>query len=384
VRLILSATLLVLHFSSCKATEGDFTVEKAIKLTPSSGEIVGFNWSTSAGDLKHHIEAQAKDAHKKNSAVSDFREFPQNGIGGYGVYLADNPIMSIAYGEDLSCVSISPEATVAVKSIRGGPNEDKAAKLKQIQNASNVYIYPWGTDLEELNLGRAAVVRDSFVVDFNRSKKFSLKEVGNLQGLSSPKLSRGRLALKAGNLCEALSIYEGEYGSFIYSWLTATIDWKTQDPTLWGEIFPGSLLIKSPSVNPIFFADFNSGVKEIANDMTLVKELQNAGKTRVGASRASLESDISSTLFQFLTLPANGNLDVKLAESLITKSLVLELKGNIKNTADFMNIRFNAFASKLTDWESEHQEEVKFMRDFRQQLKNVSIRQKEKANFPKK
>jgi hypothetical protein len=360
---------------ACRPRNYNSSAVKDVSTPAVSGEIVGFSWSTGGGNLENQLRNQTRDAHSQNRAIADVSQLPNMAEGGYGTYIANDPVMSIAFGEDLSCVSIKPKASFTVLASR----EDRALRLQKIQSPNDAYLYRWGTDLVELNKGWAAVIRSIEGFSLEKSSKFSLKNLGNMQGLSPQKLSEARIALQAGQLCKALSAYDGEYGSFIYSWMNAIIDWKAEDPDLWGEIFPSTRLMKTPSSTPALFPDLATGVKAIAADTALVQELVAAGKTSTNASQAILEKDITSALLQALDsqLPTT-NLNVTLAKHLVAKSGFLKLPDSVSDIQSYNAARFNAFVAKLETWEAAHTEEVQFMRDFWQQLKSVSIARKAK------
>jgi hypothetical protein len=345
-----------------------------LKAAQTQSEVVAFNWSNSNASLQEHLKDQINNAFQKNRTITDMQNIPTEGLVGYGMYTANDPFLSIEYGRDLTCVTIRQNTSYTASEYLEPPEK----LLERIHSENDVIVYTWGSSFLYSGRSRAAVVRNSTVIDQSKSAKFSLRKVGSLKGLSPQQIQFGRAAIKDNNLCKALSVYESEFASFVYSLMAVAVDWKTPRPQYGLPLY----LIKGPTQNPMpaeFFPDFAAAIQALASDPEIIQEAIKSGYELQSDAPQAKKSEDMARILEDLIIGNFSDGKIQLAKKVFAKSGYINIKYS-GNDFDALNAAiFMGFGEKLEQWKNSHPDEAVFMRELWQKLSAASILQTQSA-----
>lgn len=219
---------------SCKSTLQDSSTLDAgqsWEVKKLESPLIVFNWSNQSGDLNDHLSAQIDLALKMNSDIANGKaKAPPLAAMGMGLYFANDPILSVAFGNELSCIEIKKNSEILkAKGQFLGDLEIETA----LTRTEPLLIYGFGLGLIPFMDGGASsgVIRDKSVVDYRKSIKIAFSkpkaenfdpnpanhsEFSNVK-LDSRSLSRASASLNSGKFCEAFKIFENNLPALFYS-----------------------------------------------------------------------------------------------------------------------------------------------------------------------
>jgi hypothetical protein len=346
-------------------------------------QAVVFNWSRNGGSLEQHLRSQAGEAPRQNREIRTQEELPKEGVRGFGLYTIEDPLASMAYGVDLSCLVVKTPFTLTTSTKR---NELKI--FERIRGSADVLAYQWGSlplDEDPFKSAWSAVIRNTNVVDKKRSSKISLANPGMGRGLPATKLAEGRRALQEGNLCRALAVYENEYASFIHSLLAAAFKTAEFEKT---SRFPVLLLVSGPPSNEkrVEQPMVQESVRAVAANSSLIQDLSAANVISVVTNNpqtyeTGIALRIKLTLVEavgmfdnsFADDPKNDAKQIELLRRLFVEAKIIRADTPVNSAESFQKAIFRGLADRIANWKANHGEEVLFMTELRQQLTKVNL-----------
>lgn len=230
----LSALLAMGLLISCKSgLQNSATLEggETWEVKPLKAPLIVFNWSRGGGNLIDHLSTQIDQAAKLNLEVAKgARKLPGLAMMGMGLYVANDPLLSIGFGNELSCLEVRDNTEfLKAKDAILGDLDSKTA----VSRTEPALIYSWGTGLIPLREGgsTSGVIRDRSVIDLNKSKKIDFSKSSEQNGIPNPAekneyasiklderaLKRAATSLNRGRFCEAFQVFENNLPALYYS-----------------------------------------------------------------------------------------------------------------------------------------------------------------------
>jgi hypothetical protein len=382
VLLLATALAVACQHQRRTADEPSANLAAIILAKPINREAIVFNWSRGSGDLRNHVMASAGNAMDRNRGIHGEDDLPPGGMQGYGLYVAPDPVSTSLFGTELSCLLVVAQATIVSKEA----DARKSTLLERIVSQADLLPYVYGNfpfpapPEAPYGIPWAAVIRNPQAIDFARSAKFSLQEVGATRGISAAKIAQGREALQAGNSCKALSVYEGEYGSFIYSLAAAFAEWQEVSNV---QDLPLKQIVQAPGEK---MPEIAAAIESIAADQALLRELQDSSLLDANLPKDKAELQIENLLLKALGQGTGGFLlgidpskpeeqlkRIQLLRRVISASGILKLENTGDSPDDFERDICRGFAAKIMQWKAAHPDEVQFVKEVWQRMQTVSL-----------
>ena len=323
-----------------------------------------FNWSTGSGTLNQHLSLQTRDAMKKNRDIQAQNDLPPMGVQGYGLYAAMDPLATISYGSELSCLYIKSGTNWVdnTKAFKGD------LKLANIKSPIDFLLYYWGDSFldGQKKMGISGVIRDPGIVNLNQSAKFFMKESGSGDGLGPARINKARQRLQSGNLCQALQVFENEYETFSMAFASAfgikKESYRSALASFW-LMMPGDNGRNQKLAREI---------KKINNNGPLIQELNDAGLLK-GNDPATREAEIFSIFSSTLIIPsslipegipeAQISARVALMARLFNETGLFQIAGNPTTIESFVSSFNDAISRFVSGWAQRHPDDISLAKD---------------------
>jgi hypothetical protein len=340
--------------------------------------LIVFNWSTRSGNLIDHLSAQIDQATKMNLEIAKGgKELPPLAMMGMGLYVANDPLLSQSFGNELSCLEIKDNTEVlkAIDPIRGDLNSDIA-----VSRAEPALIYSFGVGLIPLMEGgsTSGVIRERSVIDFRKSKKIDFSISGGQNGNPKPvdgkefasiklderALRRAASSLNSGRFCEALQVFENNLPALYYSSLAGV---RAIRPLPKNEEFETHLTGKAllitliPEISKMADTIIENRenypqIRQDLIDLKLLEIRQQDGKSNEkGQLVSTLITALNSAIFQDWNAKK-----VSVIVQLINLSKILNIPVGVSTTKDLDRKIKEGFDMKLVNWEKENRDDFEF------------------------
>ena len=366
---------------SCKsalqdsATLGD---EQTWEVKRLESPLIVFNWSTGSGNLVDHLSAQIDQAAKLNLEIATkVRQLPRFAIMGMGLYVANDPLLSNAFGNELSCLELKEDTEIlkAKDAVYGTLDPDVA-----ISRTEPGLIYDYGPGIIPLEEGgsTSAVIRVKSIIDLRKSKKidFSKPIQQNLNPMPAERkefaaiklddraLRRAVSSLNSGKFCEALQVFEGNLPALYYSSLAGVrairpLPKNERRPTYLSSQALFTVLI--PQITDIADSIFENKehYPQIRQDLIELKLLKKGNLDNEVSEKLALKDALITALYRNESEDWNAK-KVSVMAQLINLSNVISIPTQLSTAKDLSDKITEAFDLKLINWGKENRDDFEF------------------------
>jgi hypothetical protein len=287
--------------------------------------------------------------------------------------VANDPLLSKMFGNELSCIEIkkNTEILMANDFLRGKLGPQTAVSRKE-----PVAVYSWQEGIIPFNYGGAssAVLRLRSVIDLRKSKKIDFSKTNNLDRdpkggdlteffsvkLDERDLNRAEASLNSGKFCEALLVFENNYEALYYSVLAGVGEIKEVPKDT-------SKGISSMDLITLFEPPILRGVDQILKNEELYRvlkrdlvELDMLPKvSNKDMDRTEMKSILMSAHMYAHAEDWNAK-KISVVTRLFNSSKLLTLPDGISNSEEFLEKLKEASKVRLANWARENQKDFNF------------------------
>lgn len=234
LRMIALSVLLLL---GCKSSEEASTTlaDGTPMIKKIKSPLIVFNWSPQVGRLEEHLALQIDDAFNGNQKILAGKDTGHKtglAIMGLGLYVANDPLLSVSYGTELSCLQLRENTEVLL------PKDHFRTVVppaRALGGREAVVLYRFVNGLIPVKMGGAssAVIRDRSAIDVRKSRRMSFSSNLTISPHLKPEnrefhekidardLKRAEDSLKDGDFCQALTVFENKFRTLYLSLFSA-------------------------------------------------------------------------------------------------------------------------------------------------------------------
>jgi hypothetical protein len=337
-----------------------------------------FNWSTGSGNLVDHLSAQIDQAAKLNLEIATkVRVAPELAMMGMGLYVANDPLLSNSFGNELTCLEIreNTEILKAKNAITGRLDLNVA-----VSRTEPALIYGYGEGIIPFAEGgsTSAVIRLKSIIDLRKSKKidFSKNSGQNLDPMPADRkeftalklderaLRRAASSLSSGRFCEALQVFEGNLPALYYSSLAGVRSIRPfpkneNDPTyLSSRALITPLLMQISKLADSIFKD-KEHYPQLRQDLIELKLLDKGKLENEDSEKKVLRSALIGTLMVSEFADWNAK-KVSVMAQLINLSNAISIPTQLSTAKDLSDKITEALDLNLINWGKENRDDFEF------------------------
>lgn len=176
---VLAAFGLLISCKSALQTSASLGDEQTLEVKRLKAPLIVFNWSTGSSNLVDHLSAQIDQAAKLNLEIAaGVREKPPLAGMGMGLYVANDPLLSSGFENELSCLELKEDTEILKAKNAILRTVDPKIAVSRTEPAI-IFHYDPGIIPSEAGGSTSAVIRIKSVIDIRKSKKLNFLRIAD-------------------------------------------------------------------------------------------------------------------------------------------------------------------------------------------------------------